>query len=266
MSTFLQVLLFSLLGSVFSLAGGIILLKNQRFANSFAHYGAPFAAGTLLAAAFLDLLKESGPTGAQFALIGIILFFLVERFLSWFHHHHPHAKGEHHDPKVSMIIFGDTLHNFIDGLAIGAAFLVSPQAGIITSLAVAAHEIPQEIGDFGLLLSKGMHKKRIFLVNLVSASAAVVAALAVYLYGRDFHLNTDPLLGLIAGMFIYVAVSDIIPEIHQKASKKAANISASLLILGALFVAITSSALHSHLDIDHDTNNKDIHTQQEQDN
>ncbi len=260
MSTFIQVLFFSLVGSVFSLAGGILLLKNQKFANSFAHYGAPFAAGTLLAAAFLDLLQESGPTGSKFALVGIILFFLVERFLSWFHHHHPHKKGEHRDPKVSMVIFGDTLHNFIDGLAIGAAFIVSPQAGIITSLAVAAHEIPQEIGDFGLMLSKGLSRKRVFLVNLISAFAAVIAAVLIFLYGRNLTINTDPLLGLIAGMFIYVAVSDIIPEIHQKTSRRAANISAILLVSGALFVAVTSNLVHSYLETQH--NETESHIEQ----
>lgn len=216
-----------------------------------AHFGAPFAAGTLLSAAFLDLLQESGSSGLSFALIGILLFFLLERFLSWFHHHHPHKKEEHHDSKISMIIFGDTIHNFIDGMAIGAAFLVSPEAGIIASLAVAAHEIPQEIGDFSLLLSKGLPKKRILLVNLISASFAIISALTIFVIGSGFKFNTAPVLGLVAGMFIYIAVSDIIPEIHQKTSRKLANISALLLILGAISVGLISNLLHSKIEPHH---------------
>lgn len=244
MSTFAQVLFFSTIGSVFSLAGGIILLQNKKLAAKLGHYGAPFAAGTLLAAAFLDLLKESGSPGLNFALLGILIFFLLERFLSWFHHHHLHEAGSQHDSKISMIIIGDTLHNFIDGLAIGAAFLVSPQAGIVASLAVAAHEIPQEIGDFSLLLSKGLARKKVLLVNLISATAAIISAVLVFIFGSHFKFNTQPLLGLIAGIFIYIAVSDIIPEIHQKTSKKLANISALFLLLGALLVALANHLLH----------------------
>ncbi|HRV75980.1 MAG: ZIP family metal transporter [Candidatus Nomurabacteria bacterium] len=253
MTSIYQVLLFSTIGSIFSLAGGVLLLSKRSRAESIAKYGAPFAAGTFLAAAFLDLLKEAGEQGLYeqgltFALIGIILFFLLERFLSWFHHHHPHEHEHHNDPKISMIVFGDTLHNFIDGLAIGAAFLVSPEAGIITSLAVAAHEIPQEVGDFGLLLSKGMARKRVLIVNLISAFAAVVAAVLVFTVGQNHDFNTAPLLGLVAGMFIYIAVSDIIPEIHEKSSKKAINLSAALLIFGALSVGLISNYLHGKIE------------------
>jgi len=244
MSTFAQVLFFSTIGSVFSLAGGIILLQNKKLAAKLGHYGAPFAAGTLLAAAFLDLLKESGSPGLNFALLGILIFFLLERFLSWFHHHHLHEAGSQHDSKISMIIIGDTLHNFIDGLAIGAAFLVSPQAGIVASLAVAAHEIPQEIGDFSLMLSKGLARKRVLIINLISACSAIFAAVLIFQLGSHFTIKTEPLLGLVAGMFIYIAVSDIIPEIHQKSSTKAANLSALLLLIGALSVAIFTKLAH----------------------
>lgn len=250
---------FSLVGGIFSLIGGALLLKKRSSAEAIAKYGAPFAAGTLLAAAFLDLLKEAGESGhyeqgLTFALAGTLTFFLLERFLNWFHHHHEHTEHLHHDskdPKTSMIIVGDTLHNFIDGLAIGAAFLVGPEAGIITSIAVAAHEIPQEVGDFGLLLSKGMSKRRVLLVNLFSASSAVVGALLIFSLGQGQELNTAPLLGLIAGMFVYIAVSDIIPDIHKKSSKKVANVSAMLLILGALSVGVLSSYLHSKIEEPH---------------
>lgn len=260
MSDYLQVLLFATVGGVFSVIGGAILLKRRSSAEAIAKYGAPFAAGALLAAAFLDLLKEAGESGKfeqglSFALVGILVFFLLERFLSWFHHHHPHEEHLHRDPKISMIVIGDTLHNFIDGLAIGAAFLVSPEAGIVASLAVAAHEIPQEIGDFGLLLNKGMSKSKVLIVNLISASSAVFGALLLFSVGQNFEVNTIPLLGLVAGMFIYIAVSDIIPQIHQESSKKVINLSAVLLIFGALSVGIVSNILHAKIEQDHQEEN-----------
>lgn len=266
MSDFALVFFFSLIGGVFSLIGGLLLLKKRSTAEAIAKYGAPFAAGTLLAAAFLDLLKEAGEHGSfdqglTFALIGILLFFLLEQFLSWFHHHHPHEHGSHRDPKTSMVIVGDTLHNFIDGLAIGAAFLVSPEAGIVATVAVAAHEIPQEVGDFGLLLSKGMSKSKVLIVNLLSASSAVVAALLIFSIGQGRDFNTAPLLGLVAGMFIYIAVSDIIPEIHRKSSKKVVNTSALLLVFGAMSVGLLSNYVHSKIEHQENHAHHDYHSE-----
>lgn len=249
MSAIYQVLLFSTIGGVFSLIGGMLILKFGPNAEKISLYVAPFAAGSLLAAAFLDLLKESAENGRYNqglagALGGVLIFFILERFFSWFHHHHQHEHEVMKDPKISMVVVGDTLHNFIDGLAMGAAFLVNPQVGIITALAVAAHEIPQEIGDFGLLLSKGMSKKKVAIVNILSALVSVVAACGVFLLGQNTELNLSPLLGLVAGMFIYIAVSDIIPEIHRASSKRVINLSALMLILGVVIVSALSLSLH----------------------
>ncbi len=253
MSSIWQVLIFSLIGGVFSLIGGIFLLRKSSKAETLLTYVTPFAAGALLSAAFLDLLKEAGESGKYEdgligALVGIMLFFFLERFFSWFHHHHPHEHGSTHDPKAKMIIIGDSLHNLIDGLAIGAAFLVSPEVGIISAIAVAAHEIPQEIGDFGLLLSKGMAKKKVLLVNLFSASLSTLSALFIFSVGQNWEINTAPLLGLVAGMFIYIAVSDVIPEIHASSTKKLVNLSAAMLVLGVVTVGLLSSSLHNYLE------------------
>lgn len=248
MSTIYQVLIFSSIGGLFSLIGGLLILKFGSSAEKVSLYVAPFAAGALLAAAFLDLLKESAEgghyeQGLAGALLGIVLFFILERFFSWFHHHHQHDQDVMKDPKVKMIIVGDTLHNLIDGLAMGAAFLVNPQVGIVTALVIAAHEIPQEIGDFGLLLSKGMSRKKVAIVNILSALISVVAACGIFLFGKNTELNLSPLLGLVAGMFIYIAVSDIIPEIHHQSSKKAINLSTVMLLSGVAVVSILSLSL-----------------------
>lgn len=242
-------------GALLSLAGGIYLLYGKWGAAALQRFAVPFAAGALLAAAFLDLLPEAMEGGdphyiSSIVLIGILLFFVLERGLSWFHHHHQHVEeGEHAArPRNSvLIIFGDTLHNFIDGLAIGAAFLVSPATGVITTLAIAAHEIPQEIGDFGLLLAKGMKRRRVVMVNILSAMATVVAAVAVYAVGGELPLSEPLLLAITAGFFIYIAASDIIPAIHAEPLRRAAAVQTIVLLAGVIFVAFTIYVAHDFL-------------------
>jgi zinc and cadmium transporter len=247
-----QVIFFSLIGGVFSLVGGVILLAKKTWARGLAKFATPFAAGALLAAAFCDLLPEAEHEGdIERALIGtlagILGFFLVERFLHWFHHHHGdegEAEIEARDHKVPLIIIGDTLHNALDGVAIAAAFLVSPSVGIITTLAVAAHEIPQEIGDFGLLLHKGLSRGKTLLVNFLSALATLATAVVFWVLGQNFAMPLDFILGLIAGFFVYIAVSDIIPDIHAHEKKRFMGWQSVLLIAGAIVVAIATETLH----------------------
>lgn len=243
MSTWPEVIFFALLGSVVSLLGGIYLLYGGRGAKALQKIAVPFAAGALLAVSFFDLLPEAMESGQtktvlQWTLAGFLLFFVTERFLRWFHHHHEHERHEDQANR-SLIIIGDTLHNFLDGLAIGATFLVSPGTGIITALAVSAHEIPQEIGDFGLLLSKGMKRSRVLLANLVSALATIVGAVLVFALGVKFALPTEVFLALTAGFFIYIAASDIIPTIHQKGGTRRANIETLILLIGTGVVGIS---------------------------
>lgn len=253
---YLTVLFWSVIGSVFSLIGGIVLLGNSRLRATAIRYGLPFGAGALLAAAFLGVLPEaiegSGITTATtYALGGFLAFFLLERTLGWFHHHEHHHHDDAHGSKDTthqwLVIIGDTLHNAIDGVAIGAAFLVNPAAGIGTAIAVAAHEIPQEIGDFGILLGKGMKPRSVLLVNLLSALATVVAAVAVFALGSAVDFNPAPLLAIAAGFFIYIAASDIIPDIHEK-PRREGNVQALILLAGVAFVAIATSLIpHSEL-------------------
>lgn len=250
------VLFFAFLGGVVSLVGGLLLLSRKSLAEKLAYYATPFAGGALLAAVFLDLLKEgiessSSQTVLLATLAGILAFFLAEGFLHWFHHHHVH-KSDKKDPKISLVVVGDTLHNALDGVAIAASFLISVPTGIVTTLAVAAHEIPQEIGDFGLLLSKGMRRRNVLLVNFISALATMVFAGFTYAIGSADALPIGALLGVSAGFLLYIALSDVIPTIHSKEHGKSFLSQAIMLIAGALFVAISIQIAHQYIDAGHD--------------
>ncbi len=252
----LQVLLFSLIGGVVSLFAAILLINNRKTADGLAKYATPFAAGVLLAAAFTDLLPEalhestSEPRSVLlWALIGMLAFFMLERFLRFFHHHHEHGKEK---ASNSLVIIGDTLHNALDGIAIGAAFLIDTPTGIVATLAVAAHEIPQEIGDFGLLLKNGMEKSRVIIVNIVSALATTVTALLTFGLGDGDKFPVPALLAITAGFFVYIAASDIIPEIHETTVKNKKDIRPWLLLLGSLFIVVFSPIAHSYIDAGHE--------------
>lgn len=256
MANYGHIIIFSLIGGVFSLLGGIILLSKKTWADKLAMYATPFAAGALLAAVFLDLLHEGVEKADSYtvllsALIGMILFFLAERFLRWFHHHH--SDGEKRaDARVGLVIAGDTLHNALDGIAIAASFLVSVPTGIITTMAVAAHEIPQEIGDFGLLLKKGLSRKKVLLVNVLSATATLVFALITFWLGSETSLPLGVILGLSAGFLLYIAASDVIPTIHDETPEnKLFDVRPLLLVVGAIVVGLTINVAHAYIDADH---------------
>jgi zinc and cadmium transporter len=255
MSSYLQVIFYSLIGGVFSLIGGVLLLSRKNTAMTLARYATPFAAGALLAAAFFDLLPEAvelTAEGAAFRWIlgGMLAFFFLEHFLHWFHHHHEHGEKEK-QAASSLIIIGDSLHNFLDGIAIGAAFLINAPIGIVTTLAVAAHEIPQEIGDFGLLLKAGYSRKNVLLINIASAFMTVIGALGIFTFGRNADLPLGELLAITAGMFIYIAGSDLIPTIHDEAKGKRMYLASVLLLLGVLSVGVIIDVVHKYLPEQH---------------
>ncbi len=239
------IIIFTLIGSVVSLIGGVLLLLREKFALKISHFLTAFAAGTLLGTAFLDLLPEASESAGEvniffWAVLGILAFFLLERFI----HHHGHgSEQEAKRSVVPLIVVGDTLHNFIDGVAIAATFLISIPLGIVTSLAVAAHEIPQEIGDFGLLLHKGVEKVKVLKINLFSALTALVGAVLTYL-GRDSIEGLLPqVLALTAGFFIYIAAANLIPEIHSQENQKVAFWETVALFVGVVTIWIVISLL-----------------------
>lgn len=248
---FAYIIVFTLIGSIVSLIGGILLLIQKKFALSISHYLSSFAAGALLSAAFFDLLPEAAEymedSGIDinlplWVLIGILTFFLLERFI---HHHHDHVNIHPEEKKsvIPLVIIGDTLHNFTDGMAIAATFLISIPLGIVTSLAVAAHEIPQEIGDFGLMLNKGLARKKVLLINIFSSLAALAGAVLVYLYHGNLERLLPIILALTSGFFIYIALANLIPEIHNRDNQKVAFWETIMLLVGVLVVYLAISTL-----------------------
>jgi len=209
--------------SLVALIGALFLYWEKLTTEKTAAYLLSFAAGTMLAVSFLDLLPEAVESAAEGTnvfmpvLLGIVVFFFLERFVLWFHHH-----DETHGMKPSavLILLGDSLHNFIDGIAIAAAFLVSPGLGLATTLAIAAHEVPQEIADFSVLVHGGMKKGRALLLNFISGLTALAGAVLGFYFLEGLEGLLPISLAFTAGMFIYIACSDLIPEIHKSAEKQ----------------------------------------------
>lgn len=254
MANYFDVLFYSLIGGVLSLVGGVLLLRKASTAKLLAKYATPFAAGALLGAAFFDLLPEAIEQSTKgdapsWVLGGLLLFFLLEHFLRWFHHHHEH--GHEDITQAPLIVVGDSIHNLLDGIAIGAAFLISPATGIVTALAVAAHEIPQEIGDFGLLLKFGYGRRKVLLINIFSALMSTVGALVTFYIGKESSIPLAELLAITAGMFIYIAASDLIPTIHESSKGRANYVAAALLLTGVVVVGLTTQVAHEYLEAGH---------------
>lgn len=243
---------FTFIGSIASLIGGIVLLYKEKFASRISHLLSAFAAGALLATAFLDLLPEAAAEAEQllqesgietnvfvWTIVGFLTFFVLERAIHWSHHHQI-REGEfnRHTPKaiVPLIIIGDSVHNFLDGVVIASTFFVSIPLGIITSLAVAAHEIPQEIGDFGILLHKGIKRGKVLWLNVLSALISIIGALVTFWLGDSIKTVIPVFLSIAAGFFIYIAAADLIPEIHNQDKRSVALTETLLLILGVITV------------------------------
>lgn len=219
-----QIIIWSFVGSIASLIGGVLLaIRKQKFTHHQTLLLTSFAAGVILATAFFDLLPEAvemvgdlGEIGGIWGWVvaGVAWLFLLEKSLIWYHHHH--EEHETHGRAIPwMLTVGDTIHNFIDGVVMAGTFLVTPSLGIVTAMAVAAHEIPHEMADFGVLLSHGWSARKTILVNIGSAAVALAGALLVY-GARDVIEPWLPaLLAFSAGSFIYLACSDLIPELHH---------------------------------------------------
>lgn len=199
-----------------------------------------FAAGALIGGAFLHLLPEAlEQWGANFVffyvLVGFTLFFLMERYLYW-RHCHDGVCDVHTFTYLNLI--GDGTHNFTDGLIIAASFMTDLKLGIITTLAVIFHEVPQEMGDFGILVYGGFSKPKALLFNFICAVTAILGAIIGYVLSSLTENISLFLISFTAGGFIYIAASDLIPELHKQKETKRANIAFIAFILGLIFMAL----------------------------
>lgn len=234
--TLTLIIIFTLVGSIASLAGSFFLLFQKKLTENFSNQLISLAAGVLIAVAFLDLLPEASElTEPEYiflpALLGFIIFFMSERFIRVFHHHHGHGEK----PSTYLILIGDAVHNFVDGVAITIGFLTSTTVGITTSFAVAAHEIPQEIADMGILLANGLSKKKALFLNFLSALTALLGALLAYFFAAFIEQNLYIFLSLTAGFFIYISASDLIPNLHEKLTENR-TINTIIFLLGVVAV------------------------------
>ncbi len=217
MGTLTWIIISSLLMSVLALSGSLTLLLKKETLDKIILPLVAFSAGSLLGGAFFHMLPAALAANSHsiapylWLLIGFTLFFALEQFLHWHHCHR--ASAECKKPLTYLILIGDGLHNFIGGLAVASTFLIDIRLGITAWFAAAAHEIPQELGDFGVLVHGGWSKRKALLFNVLSASTFLLGGLLTY--AISFEFNVDFLVPFAAGNFIYIAASDLVPEVNK---------------------------------------------------
>ncbi|MDT4289777.1 ZIP family metal transporter [Methylomonas sp. MO1] len=274
MTVLLSIILFTALGGVLSvLAAAVFLLLPEHKQKHVLPHGISFAIGALLTGAFCGLIPhafeevpvEDMSSLSATILAGILLFFVLEKLLVWRHCHshaceahgeesHDHQHHDHghshsvqpagHRPAGMFIILGDSIHNFVDGVLIGAAFLTDVQLGIVTSLAVAAHEIPQEVGDFAILLHSGYKRGEALFYNVLASLSTVVGGVLAYFSLGDLHHILPYFLTLAASSFIYIAVADLIPSLHQKTDIKTSLQQIGFILAGVVLILVMQSIAH----------------------
>lgn len=269
MSILLLIIIFTAIGGILSvMAAAVFLLLPERHRQHVLPHGISFAIGALLTGAFCGLIPHAFEEVAAdeisalsaTILAGILLFFILEKLLVWRHchshaceahgedshdDHHSHDHNAHGRRVAGMfIILGDSMHNFVDGVLIGAAFLTDPQLGIITALAVTAHEIPQEVGDFAILLHGGYTRGKALFYNVLASLSTVIGGVLAYVSLGDLHHILPYFLTLAASSFIYIAVADLIPSLHQKTDIKTSLQQIAFILAGVVLILVMQSIAH----------------------
>ena len=240
-------------GSLLSLTLAYLFSKLKMV--NYADYFVSFAVGTLLGAAFLEIIPHAYELSRDLhqisliVLIGILIFFILEKLLVWRHCHGSHC--ENHSPVVnhdvkkgSILIIGDCFHNFIDGILIASAFIVDINLGLITALAIIVHEIPQEISNFSILINSGYSLSRTLLMNIVTGCAMILGAILAYFVLNDLEFLIPIILSFAASSMIYVAISDLIPSLHKKVEIKQTFQQTFYIFLGVLIIYFLHSLIH----------------------
>jgi len=238
--TLIWILVSTFIVSLISLVGILALAIKDKLLHKILFGLIGFSAGALIGGAFLHILPEAlektnSISVFYYLILGIVLFFMMERYFYWRHCHEEGACDVHAFTYLNLI--GDGFHNFIDGMVIAASFIVSVKLGIATTLAVILHEIPQELGDFAVLVHGGFTKKKALLCNFVSALMAMIGAIAAYFITDIAAGFANFILPLTAGGFIYIATSDLIPEIHKEKDLKRSTSAFIAFLFGIAFMA-----------------------------
>ena len=240
-------------GSLLSLTLAFLFSKLKMV--NYADYFVSFAVGTLLGAAFLEIIPHAYELSRDLhqisliVLVGILVFFILEKLLVWRHCHGSHC--ENHSPVVnhdvkkgSILIIGDCFHNFIDGILIASAFIVDINLGLITALAIIVHEIPQEISNFSILINSGYSLSKTLLMNVITGFAMIIGAILAYFVLNDLEFLIPIILAFAASSMIYVAISDLIPSLHKKVEIKQTFQQTFSIFLGVLIIYFLHSLIH----------------------
>jgi zinc and cadmium transporter len=259
MTTLAWIIAATVAGGLLSVAAAALLALTAR--SAWIPILLSYAVGTLLGAAFLELiphafgLADSLQGMAATILAGLLLFFVLEKLVLWRHchieqceAHDPPLLAAHHDHGRSgaMIMIGDTFHNFVDGVLIAAAFLANHELGIVTAIAIIAHEVPQEVGDFLILLHSGYRKSQAFLINMLSSAAMVAGGVIAFFALQSVEHWIPSLLGLAAASMLYVSVADLIPGLHRRPELQATLQQVLLIALGVATIWLVGELAHSH--------------------
>ena len=241
-TTYIYAFVSVLIVSTVSLIGVFTLSLKEELLRKYIFIFISLAIGALLGDAFIHLIPEAleNSLNATFTsiliILGILIFFILEKFLHW--HHHGEDKDEPNiHPTGKLVLFSDGVHNLMDGIAIGISFIVNVPVGIATTIAIILHEIPQEIGDFAVLLHSGYTKKRALWFNFLSALSAVFGVFIAFILGKSGENFTIWILPIIAGGFIYIATADLIPELHKTKEIKHSIYQIIVVIIGVLMMA-----------------------------
>jgi zinc and cadmium transporter len=249
----IYIILATVVVGLVSLVGILFFYRVDR-TSRFLRSGIGLAAGALLGAVFLNILPElfdrqaASYSASQISfviLVAILTFFLLEKYLHWHHCHF--TVGGHHQherrPMGYINLIGDGLHNFVDGVLIATTFLINPGLGLVTTVAIILHEIPQEIADFGVLLYSGFKRRKAIMWNLVSGLMAVAGGALAYFAEQTVEQLSPILLSVAAGSFLYLSMADIIPELHHEHKPSRIAIQTAWLVLGVLIIWLANFLL-----------------------
>lgn len=255
MTDFIYVIVASSAAGILSLSIAVLLVQKASWSQYLIKFGTPFAAGVLLIASFRDLIPhgidEKGSVILNATLIAILIFFLIEKGFKNFHHHHEEdLQSKRNSSQGWLFLVGDLFHNVVDGIALGSAFLINPGTGLIATIAIIAHDIPLELGEFGLQLKSGFTKRQVIVRNLITSSTMIIGAIFAFQLGSVIDLPLGYIYGAIGGFFIYIALSDIVPTIHTS-EKTRYGLQTGFLLIGLIFGTFVSSFAHQYIDVGH---------------